>query len=120
MRKIDVGSYRLGVKRKWWFGYKVYTVKDHNHMTYIMREELKNLLNIRPKLNLSLVDGSQISIPDIESRQWKLYPEYRTIEAKRAALKVRLEAKAAARATEPRQTEGRDEISSQDLPQTLQ
>ena len=61
-----------------WWGYKVYHVTNHRHKTYIMRNELKNLLNILPTLDLELVDGSQISIPDIESKQWKLYPEYRT------------------------------------------
>ncbi len=111
------GSYRLGIKR--WWGYKVYHVTNHRHKTYIMRNELKNLLNIQPTLDLELVDGSQISIPDIESRQWKLYPEYRIQEAKkaRAAARTKLTKAPDEDLVEPKHE---SEISPEELPRTLQ
>lgn len=78
--------YRVGIKRKWWFGYKEYHVLHHVTSTYVDRPELKNSINIKPRLFLYLTDGSEICIPEIDTKGWKVYPEYKkvkkTLEAK--------------------------------------
>lgn len=85
--------YTVGIKRKFWWGYKKYKVLHHQTSTYISRDELKNVLNIRPRLFLYLADGTELCVSEIESRDWKLYPDYKKVKqsqeakAKRAARK---------------------------------
>lgn len=54
--------YTVGLKRRWWFGYKEHQVKTHSWDG--------------DKLLLDLVDGSQICVPGVRSVPVKVYPNF--------------------------------------------
>jgi len=76
--------YTVGIKKKFWPGYKKYKVKSHltetRVETYLFdaygkpRETFMD--QIRPRLVLTLVDDTKILVPNITETEWMLYPDY--------------------------------------------
>lgn len=54
--------YTVGLKRRWWFGYKEYDVTAHSWDN--------------GRLILNQVDGSQIHLPGVRSVAVKVYPDF--------------------------------------------
>jgi hypothetical protein len=62
--------YKLGIKRRYWFGYKIYHVIGHK----------TEVLGASSRLLLTMTDGVQLAIPEIHKRVVRTYPEYRKPE----------------------------------------
>jgi len=82
-------NYRVGVKRKWFPGFRKFHVKRHEVQTYIHRPELKGtpqeFVTIEPRLILTLVDDSIVVIGGIMFHNFKIYPEFHIQERERQA-----------------------------------
>lgn len=60
--------YQLGIKRRHWFGFKIYRGVV-GHKTEVIGQSAR--------LVLSLADGTELAIPEIHKREVRAYPEYR-------------------------------------------
>ncbi len=60
--------YKLGIKRRFWFGYKWFTVISH----------VTEVLGQGARLVLAFPDGVMMAIPNIHRRLVCTYPEYRS------------------------------------------
>jgi len=74
--------YTLGIKRKWWFGYKKYQVTAH-HLECVTVKNIRigedivsQMFGFKPKFILSLHNGDELSIPGFEDLNYKLYSDY--------------------------------------------
>ena len=59
--------YKLGIKRRFWFGYKWHQVVSH----------ATEVLGDSARLVLTFADGVKMAIPHIHKRMVVAYPEYR-------------------------------------------
>lgn len=59
--------YKLGIKRRFWFGYRWHTVIGH----------ATEVIGFGARLVLTFPDGIKVAIPQIHKRQVCTYPEYR-------------------------------------------
>lgn len=63
--------YRIGIKRRYWFGYKVYRVIGHRTEKITEFGE-----SCAPRLILRITSHAQVIISQIDKRDWMIYPEY--------------------------------------------
>lgn len=59
--------YKLGIKRRFWFGYKWHTVAGCD----------TEVIGASARLIMTMADGVKIAVPNIHNRQLCIYPEYR-------------------------------------------
>lgn len=59
-------EYRIGVKRRFFFGFKTYLVVGHK----------TEVLGISARLNLRFASGLILTVPRIDRRAVKIYPEF--------------------------------------------
>jgi hypothetical protein len=77
-------QYTIGVKRRWLPGYRTYRVKGHTTECVISSPifnpdgKLNRVVEIqvKPRLALTLIDDSRVIIPEIDTVEWKVYPDY--------------------------------------------
>lgn len=84
--------YTIGVKRL--FGFKKYFVKGHRHefdLKVKSPDGREGVYPIRARLVLTMTDSSVVVIPNIEEKEWKIYPDF--FEPKQEVLGWQSEAK---------------------------
>lgn len=81
-------TYTVGVRRR--FGLGTDTYKVHSHRLEILGDV--------GQLVLSLTDGSEVHIPSIGKRAWRVYPDYQAEVQRAAAVEAEINQKAQAAA----------------------
>lgn len=69
--------YTIGIKRKFWFGFTKYLVKGHR-----TQFELQNHKLDKPRLILTLEDGSELALADVMNRDFILYSDFKDVQRK--------------------------------------
>lgn len=73
--------YTVGVKRQNWPGFRKFKVKGHRTETEIRYKSADGrdiIKDIKPRLVLTLKDDSTYVVPDIETKEWILFGDYKT------------------------------------------
>ena len=77
--------YTIGVKRRFWFGYKKYLVVKHVSEGWVeCGPQLERCL-IAPRLVLTQVDGALVVVSNIQLRDWVIYPDFKAFKESRLA-----------------------------------
>ena len=65
-------SYKIGIKRRFWFGYKMYDVSNHFYETHLEVKQDGKLVYvpINPRMVLEDVKGRFIVISNIWAKDW--------------------------------------------------
>jgi hypothetical protein len=72
--------YTIGIKRKFFFGYRKFVVNHHWTESVIQHkipgDEAVSYHQIPARLCLELTEGSVVILPNIVATEWKVYPDF--------------------------------------------
>ena len=72
--------YTIGIKRKFFFGYRKFVVRHHWTESVIRHsvpgDPAISYRPIQPRLCLEMPDDSVVIVPNIVATEWKVYPDF--------------------------------------------